>query len=154
MDAIRDALGGGTLPVWAILAGLIITWIALKTLTSMVRLAVLGAAAALILGGTVPWAGDALGTDVADCVQAAVREAAEGWRTAITKRITVEQLSGDARCADGGVGLAAGSGVARLRTFYDVPFQTYDVTPAGADARTDLDRLRPDADADTDDGEA
>ena len=65
----------------------------------------------------------------------AVVAAAQGWQSHLTKRVTTEELSPDATCRPDGSGLASGSAVVRLRTVYDLPFQTWDVTPAGAEAR-------------------
>lgn len=136
-DGIQDALGGGNLSMWLIIGGLVALWLAIKAVKMVVKLALVGAGAVLFLG-TVPWSGAAIESSAADCAIAAVAEASTGWETNITKRITVENISGDAACAGGGVGLAEGVAVVRLRTFYDLPFQTWDVTPGVAEPRTDL----------------
>lgn len=136
-DGIRDLLGGGNLSLWLVVGGLIAVWLAIKAVKMVVRLALLAIGAALWLG-TVPWAGAAIEGPAADCAVAAVAEASTGWETNITKRITVENVSADATCDADGVGLATGAAVVRLRSFYDVPFQTWDVTPDVVEARSDL----------------
>ncbi len=141
MDAVlgpvRDALGGGQLSLWLIIGGLVLLWLAVKAVKMVVRLA-LGAVAVALFMGTVPWAGTAVEGAPADCAAAAVAEAASGWQTNLTKRVTAEEVSEDAACQPDGVGLDAGSAVVRLRSFYDLPFQTWDVTPVGPEARLDL----------------
>lgn len=137
LDPLRDGLGGGQLSLWLIVAGVILLWLALKAVKMVVRLALGGVAVALFMG-TVPWAGTAVEGAPADCAAAAVAEATDGWQTNLTKRVTTEQVSTDAACQPDGIGLQAGSAVVRLRSFYDLPFQTWDVTPAGPDARLDL----------------
>lgn len=136
-DGIRDLLGGGNLSLWLVVGGLIAVWLAIKAVKMVVRLALLAIGAALWLG-TVPWAGAAIEGPATDCAVAAVAEASTGWETNITKRITVENVSADATCDADGVGLATGAAVVRLRSFYDVPFQTWDVTPDVVEARSDL----------------
>lgn len=137
LDPIRDGLGGGQLSLWLIIAGVVLLWLAVKAVKMVARLA-LGAVAVALFMGTVPWAGTAVQGAPADCAAAAVAEAATGWQTNLTKRVTTEEISADATCQPDGVGLEAGSAVVRLRSFYDLPFQTWDVTPDGPDARLDL----------------
>ena len=74
----------------------------------------------------------------ADCAAAEVTATASGWQATLTKRVTTEEVSPDAACQEDGVGLRAGSAVVRSRSFYDLPFQTWDVTPEGAEPRLDL----------------
>lgn len=137
LEPIREALGGGQLTMWLILGGIVAGWLALKAVKAVIKLA-LGVVAATLVLGTAPWAGSAVPGAPADCAAAAVSAAASGWQTNLTKRVTTEELSTDATCANDGVGLSAGSAVVRLRTFYDLPFQTWDVTPDGPEARFDL----------------
>ncbi len=137
LDPIRDGLGGGQLSLWLIIAGVVLLWLAVRAVKMVIRLALGGVAVALFMG-TVPWAGTAVEGAPADCAAAAVAEASGGWQTNLTKRITTEQVSTDAACQQDGVGLETGSAVVRLRSFYDLPFQTWDVTPDGAEARLDL----------------
>lgn len=137
LDGIRDLLGGGNLSLWLIIAGVVAVWLAVKAVKTVVRLALLVVGAALWLG-VVPWAGAAIEGQASDCAIAAVAEASTGWERNITKRITVENISADATCDADGVGLARGAAVVRLRSFYDLPFQTWDVTPELVEPRTDL----------------
>lgn len=130
LDPIRDALGGGQLSLWMIVAGVLAVWVAVKAVKFVVRLAMVALAAALFMG-TVPWAGSAVQGAPADCAAAAVADAAGGWPSNLTKRVTTEEVSDDATCQPDGTGLASGSATVRLRTFYDVPFQTWGVTPEG-----------------------
>lgn len=137
LEPIQDALGGGTLSLWLLVGGAVVLWLAVRAVKMVVRLALGGIAVALVMG-TVPWGGTAVEGAAADCAAAAVTEATTGWEATLTKRVTTEEVSDDAACRDDGVGLAAGSAVVRSRSFYDLPFQTWDVTPDGPDARLDL----------------
>ncbi len=137
LDAIQDALGGGTLSLWLILGGLLVVWLAVKAVKMVVRLALGGIAIALVMG-TVPWAGTPVEGAPADCAAAEVTASASGWQATITKRVTTEEVSPDAQCRQDGVGLRTGTALVRSRTFYDLPFQTWEVTPEGAEARLDL----------------
>lgn len=134
-DFITDLTGGGNLTIYLVIGGAIALWLAFKAVKMVMKVAALAVAGALWLG-TAPWGGAALDTppNVVDCVVAAVADAASGWQTNITKRITVEELSPDATCS-GDSGLASGTAVVRLRTFYDLPFETWDVSTAGAVTR-------------------
>jgi hypothetical protein len=137
IDRARDLLGGGTLTVWLVVGGLVALFLAYKAVKLVVRLVAFAVAAVLLLG-TAPWSGEPVTGATADCAAAVVAEGAGGWQTQLTKRVTVEELSPDASCNDRGVGLARGSATVKLRTFWDVPFQTWEVTPDGAEARIDL----------------
>ena len=137
LDRAQEALGGGTLSVWLIAAGLLALFLAYKAVKFAMKLVALATAAVLFLG-TAPWAGEPVTGATAECAGAAVEQAASGWQTNLTKRITVEALSPDAACADSGVGLASGSAEAKLRSFWDVPFQTWDITPDTVEPRVDL----------------
>ena len=137
LDPIRDALGGGPLSLWVVLAGVVAVWLAVRAVRFVVRLALVSLAAALFMG-TVPWAGGAVQGAAADCAATAVADAADGWPSNITKRVTTEEVSADATCRPDASGLASGRAVVRLRTFYDVPLQTWDVTPQGPAPRREL----------------
>lgn len=137
IDQVRDALGGGTLTVWLVVAGVVALFLAYKAVTFVVKLAAFATAAVLFLG-TAPWSGAPVTGDTAGCAAAVVERGATGWQTHLTKRVTVEELSPDARCRDSGIGLARGSATVKLRTFWDVPFQTWEVTPEGAESRIEL----------------
>ena len=137
LDAVQDALGGGTLSLWLILGGLVVVWLAVKAVKMVVRLALGGIAIALLMG-TVPWAGTPVEGAAAACAAAEVAASASGWQGTLTKRVTAEEVSQNARCRQNGVGLRAGTAVVRSRTFYDLPFQTWDVDPKGAEPRLDL----------------
>lgn len=137
-DFITDLTGGGNLTIYLVIGGLIAMWVAFKAVKLVMKVVALSVAGALWLG-TAPWNGAAIDTppQVVDCVTAAVADAASGWQANVTKRITIEELSADAACA-GDNGLASGSAVVRLRTFYDIPFETWDVSPAGAVTRLNV----------------
>ena len=137
LDPIQEALGGGTLSLWLIIGGVIVVWLAVKAVKMVVRLALGGIAIALLMG-TVPWAGTPVEGAPADCAAAEVTATASGWQATVTKRVTTEEVSPDAACQEDGVGLQAGSAVVRSRSFYDLPFQTWDVGPEGAEPRLDL----------------
>ncbi len=137
LDPVQDALGGGTLSLWLIIGGVVVVWLAVKAVKMVVRLALGGIAIALLMG-TVPWAGTPVEGAPADCAAAEVTATASGWQATLTKRVTTEEVSDDAACRKNGVGLRAGSAVVRSRSFYDLPFQTWDVTPDGAEPRLDL----------------
>lgn len=143
LDRASDALGGGTLTIWIVLAGLVALYLAYKAVKLVVKLVALSVAGVLFLG-TAPWAGEPVTGATADCAAAVVERGATGWQTNLTKRITVEELDPAASCDSSGVGLAQGSALVRLRTWWDVPFQTWDVTPDGATARLEV----PDLDGD------
>ena len=134
---IQESLGGGNLSLWLIIGGLLAVWLAVKAVKMVVRLGLLAVGAALWMG-IAPWAGPAIEGDASECAIAAVAEASSGWETNITKRITVDNISTDATCDSDGVGLATGVAAVRLRSFYDLPFQTWDVTPEIVEPRTDL----------------
>lgn len=131
---LRDALGGGTLSVWLVIAGVVAVWLALRAVRKLVRM-VLGAAALGLFLGAAPLAGTAVPGAVADCAAAEVASATPTLLTQVTKRVTTETLSPDATCQPDGVGLATGSGTVRSRTVFDLPLQTWEVTPEGAVAR-------------------
>lgn len=140
LDPLRDLLGGGTLSLWVVIAGLLAVWIAVKAVGTLLRLAAFGIAIALFLSAA-PWAGEDVETDAAACAASLVEQEASGWQTALTKRITVAEVSPDAACAGDEVGLARGTAVVKLRTFYDLPYQTWDVDGAAAEARFDLSNI-------------
>lgn len=140
LDGVSDLLGGGTMTMWVVLAGLVALFLAYKAVKLVVKLIAL-ATAAVLFAGTAPWATEPVSGDVAACAAAVVESGATGWQTTLTKRITVEELAPDATCASSGVGLEQGSALVRLRTWWDVPFQTWDVTPDGATARLEVPNL-------------
>lgn len=134
-DVLTNLTGGGNLTIYLAIGGLIALLIAWKAVKMAMRVGALAVAGALFLGAA-PWSGAAIDTPeaVVDCVVAEVEEAASGWQVHLTKRLTVEELSPDAACS-GDQGLSHGSAVVRLRSFYDVPFETWDVSPVGAVTR-------------------
>ncbi|MDX1619528.1 MAG: hypothetical protein R3320_00955 [Nitriliruptorales bacterium] len=144
LDPVRDWLGGGSLTLWTIIAGLVVVWLAFKIVSFGLKVLTLIVAVAMFVS-VAPWSGEDVDNAPARCAAAAVEEAAEGWRTVLTKRITVDQVSEGAECADGDIGLASGDAVVKLRTFYDLPFQTWDVTADGAAPRFET----PELDTDT-----
>lgn len=140
MDALaglEQLLGGGNLTVWIVVAGVVLLWLAFKAVSMVLRLAAVAVAGTLFVS-TAPWAGSAVDAPAAACASEAVRTAATGWQRYVTKRVTVDEVSDDASCTDDGRALGAGSAVVTLRTFFDLPFQTWDVDRDGAIARFDL----------------
>lgn len=136
-QTIQNSLGGGGMTLWLVIGGVVLLWLALKAVKMVVRMALFGLGGAMLVG-TAPWTGGDVPGAVAACVVAEVSAEADGWQSHLTKRVTAEELSSDAACASDGVGLSSGTAVVRLRTVYDVPFQTWDVTSDGAEPRLDL----------------
>ncbi|MDX1620401.1 MAG: hypothetical protein R3320_05390 [Nitriliruptorales bacterium] len=136
LDPVREWLGGGSLTLWTVIAGLVVVWLAFKVVSLGLKILALVVAVALFVS-IAPWSGEDVDSDAARCAAAEVEETAEGWRSALTKRITVEQVSEDAQCQGDEVGLEQGTAVVKLRTFYDLPFQTWDVDSEGAAPRFD-----------------
>ncbi len=136
-DPVRDALGGGNLTLWLVIGGVVVLWLAMKAVKMAMRL-VLGSVALAMFLGTAPWAGAAIEGPAAECAANEVSESASGWQANITKRVTVESISSDAACQADGQGLSAGTAVVKLRTFYDIPFQDWEVTPDGATSNYSL----------------
>lgn len=134
---VRELFGGGTLTPWLVLGGVVLFWLALKAVRTVVKIALL-ALGGTLLGGVAPWSGAALDTPAAVCATAAVADELRGWPSFLAKRITAEELSPDARCDDDGRGLAAGTGGVKVRSFFDVPYQTWAVDPDGPRPITDL----------------
>lgn len=134
LDPVRDWLGGGSLSLWTIIAALVVLWLAFKVVSLGLKLLALAIAVAMFVS-LAPWSGEDVDSDAARCAARAVEAAAEGWRTVLTKRITVDEVSDGATCEEDGVGLASGDAVVKLRTFYDLPFQTWDVDAEGAAPR-------------------
>lgn len=134
LESIGDVFGGGSLTPILIVAGVIALFIAYKAVKLVMKLIALGIGAAFLLG-TAPWSGAPPASGpAAACAEAAVAEALSSWQLTITKRTTVNELSGDAACEGDGSGLAAGSATVKLRTFFDIPFQTWRVDASGASA--------------------
>lgn len=131
ISRVTDAFGGGLLSPLLILAGLVALLVAWKAAKIALRMAALVVTAVLLLG-TVPWAGQDITGPAAQCASAAVELEMAGWQETVTKRITVEQISPDATCTPAGQGLARGTAAVRLRTVFDLPFMTWEVDPSGA----------------------
>ncbi|MBW3661737.1 MAG: hypothetical protein KY469_01455 [Actinobacteria bacterium] len=134
LERVGDVFGGGSLTPILIVAGVIALFIAYKAVKLVMRLIALGIGAAFLLG-TAPWSGapPVEGAEAA-CAEAAVAEALSSWQLTITKRTTVSELSGDAACEGDRSGLASGTATVKLRTFFDIPFQTWRVDSSGASA--------------------
>lgn len=130
---INDLFGGGSLTPILVVGGLVALYLAFKLVKLVMKFVALAVAAVLFLG-TAPLASNEVSGPAAACAQAGVEHALGTWQSLSTKQITVEALSDDAACAEGGVGLATGTAELKLRTFYDLPTQTWSVTPAGASA--------------------
>lgn len=137
LDPIKGALGGGTMSLWLIAGGFVVLWLATKMVKMAMRVVVLGIGAAMLLS-TAPWTSDGIDSLTGDCALAAVQDAMTPVESVVTKRITIDEVSADAACNVEGDGLRAGTARARLRTLYDIPFQEYGVSPAGAVARMNL----------------
>ena len=134
LDAARDALGGGTLSLWMLVLGAIAIWLAVKAVVGTVKLALFVAAGVMLLG-VAPWSGgEPASGAAAQCAADAVAEANSGVQAVLTKRVTVDEVSPDAVCA-GETGLAQGTATVRVRTWADVPFRTWTVSPDGATPR-------------------
>lgn len=128
---VSDFFGGGLLGPVMIVAGLVALLVAWKAAKLVLRMLALAATAVLLLG-TVPWAGQDVAGPVAACAVSAVQNELSGWQETLTKRITVEELSPDATCTAPEDGLAGGSATVRLRTVFDLPFQSWEVDASGA----------------------
>ncbi len=130
---LQDLFGGGTLTPILIIGGLIALYVAYKLVKLVARLAALAVAGVLFVG-TAPLASADVEGSAAECAMRAVEDALGSWQAMSTKRVTVEELSADAACDAEGDGLGAGTATVKLRTFYDIPTQTWSVSPAGASA--------------------
>ena len=133
LDAVREALGGGTLSFWMIGGALVAIWLAIKAVKATIKLGLV-VAAVFLLVGVAPWSGSPVESAAADCAANAVGEANSGVQAFLTKRITVQELSPDAAC-DGEDRLATGTATVRLRTYADIPFRTYTVVRGEVEAR-------------------
>lgn len=137
LDPIKDLLGGGTLSLWLIGGGLVLIWIATKIVKFAVKMTVFAVGGAMLLSAA-PWSSEGIETPAADCARQAVEASMTFFEDLGAKRITIKDTSTDAACNADGTGLRAGSATARLRTFYDIPFQEYAVTPEGATPRLNI----------------
>ncbi len=141
MDAvlgpIQDLLGGGTLSLWMIGGGIVVIWLGLKIVKMATRVAALAIGGAMILS-SAPWSSAGMETPTAACARQAVQDAMTTVESFIAKRITVKELSDDATCNGDESGLARGTATARLRTFYDIPFQEYYLDGAEVTTRLNL----------------
>ncbi len=137
LDQAQELFGGGALSPLLIAGGIAALWIAWKAVKFVMRLVAL-AVGVFLLVSIAPWSGADTDGRVADCARAAVEAELGSWQTTITKRVTVEELDPSAACASGDVGLRAGTAVVKLRSFYDIPFQTWDVAPSSVEPRIDL----------------
>lgn len=142
LGPLAGLLDGGALSLWLVGGGLIAVYLAYRAVRMAVRLVALATAAVLWLG-TAPWLGEPVTGPVADCAAAAVEADSSAWQTHLATRVTVEEVSADAACAPSGTGLAAGSAEARSRTFGDLPFVSWRITPDGATARWHLPSTEP-----------
>lgn len=131
LDPLKDLFGGGTLTPILIVGGLVALYVAYKLVKFVSRMIALGVAAVLFLG-TAPFASAEVDGPAAACAMRAVEEALGSWQAVTTKRITVEEVSSDAACTTDEQGLTTGTATVKLRTFYDVPTQTWSVTPGSA----------------------
>jgi len=137
LEPIQNLLGGGTGALWMIGGGIVLGWLALKAAKMAMRIVLFSVGGAMLLG-SAPWAGAAaVEGPVADCSVAAVIAAMQPWQQTVAKRVTVERITADAACL-GDDALGAGAAEVKLRTMFDIPFQTWDVTAEGAAPR-DLD---------------
>lgn len=131
LEQVGDVFGGGSLSPVLLIGAAIALFLAYKAVKLVVKVVALGVGA-FLLASTAPWSGaPPVENAAADCAQEAVSQALTGWQLTITKRITVEELSSDAACA-GEDGLASGTATVKLRSFYDLPFQTWTVDSGGA----------------------
>lgn len=133
LDPLTEWFGGGAMTPIMLVGGAIALYVAFRVARFVMRLAALAVAAVLFVGTAPLTSGEVTGP-VATCAMRAVEEPLGWWQTLATKRITVEELSDDARCSGDEQGLAAGEATVKLRTFYDVPIQTWAVSADGARA--------------------
>ena len=128
---IREAIPGGTISPVLIVIAIIFIVVAIKTVGMLLKLLLFTAGIAVALG-VAPWAGNPVTGEVAACAADAVNDAAGGWQALAAQRVTVEELSLDAVCAPTLEGLVAGSASVKLRTFFDIPIETWTVDGDGA----------------------
>ncbi len=137
LGPIQDALGGGAAALWMVGGGAFLIWLAFKLVKFTAKILTLGIGIAMLLSAA-PWASDGVDSPAADCARQAVEDAMSTSESLIAKRVTVKATSDDAACNGAGDGLAVGTATARLRTFYDLPFQEYEVDADGAVPRFDV----------------
>lgn len=130
-DRVKDLFGGGLLTPIMIAAGLLVLYLAIKAVGSFLKIMMLLGAAGLFVG-VAPWSGDSpVDTPVASCAAAQATDDLDGLLAVATKRVTVKSVGDDARCNRRKTRLARGSAEVQLRTFYDLPFRTVQISGGG-----------------------
>lgn len=133
---IQDFLGGGTLTVWIVVLALIFTYIAFKAAKFAMRIFAIVIALALLIS-IAPWSTEGESGQRADCLVDYVTARLTAWEAIAAKRLTVEDADPTASCQLP-QGISNGEASVKLRTFYDIPFQTIRVTPEGLDRSFEL----------------
>ena len=126
-DRVKDLFGGGLLTPIMIGLGLLVLYLAIKAVGGFLKIMMLLGAAGLFVG-VAPWSGPSpIEGAAASCAAAQATDDLDGFNAIATKRVTVKQLSDDARCNRRKTRLAEGRARVQLRTFYDIPFRTQQV---------------------------
>lgn len=138
-DVFRDIqqfLGGGTLTIWTIVLSGVFVAIAFKAAKFAARIFAIIVALALLVS-IAPWSSEGEESDRATCLVQYVTARLTTWEAVAAKRLTVDDIDAPARCLLPG-GITGGEASVRLRTFYDIPFQTIRVTEEGLDRSWEL----------------
>jgi membrane protein implicated in regulation of membrane protease activity len=133
---IQEFLGGGTLTIWIIVGALVFTYVAFKAAKFAVRIFAIIIALALLVS-IAPWSDEGEDSDRATCLVEYVTSRLTTWEAIAAKRLTVEDVDATATCQLP-QGISRGEASVKLRTFYDIPFQTIRVTPDGLDRSFEL----------------
>lgn len=132
---IEQLLGGGTLTIWIVVGSLVMLYVAWKAAKFAVRIFAAIIAIGLLLS-IAPWSSEGLQIAETECISEIVNAQLTTWENIATKRITVDDVSPTIRCT---VGLGVdGSATVRLRTFYDIPFQTIHIVDGNITRSVDL----------------
>ncbi|MDX1511722.1 MAG: hypothetical protein R3249_10260 [Nitriliruptorales bacterium] len=132
LDILREIqawLGGGTLTVWTIVGAGLFTYIAFKAAKFAMRIAAIIVALALLIS-IAPWSTEGEDSERADCIVDLVTTNLTTLESIATKRMTLDEADALTTCI-WGQGVRGGAAQVRLRTFYDIPFQTITVTEDG-----------------------
>lgn len=132
---IENLLGGGTLTIWTIVAALVVLYVAWKAAKFAVRIFAAIVAIALLLS-TAPWSTEGIQSGEAPCIAEVVNAQLTTWENIATKRITVDEMNPTTDCLVGG--RIDGSATVRLRTFFDIPFQTIEIVNGNITRSVDL----------------
>jgi hypothetical protein len=132
---IEQLLGGGTLTIWIIVGALVMLYVAWKAAKFAIRIFAAIIAIGLLLS-TAPWSSEGLQIAETACISEIVNAQLTTWENIATKRITIDEVSPTINC---NVSLGVdGSATVRLRTFYDIPFQTIEIVNGNITRSVDL----------------